>query len=138
MFVGSAVLLKIAIGNRVFESGVSVNLIIIKIFERHPPNYSMAQFSLLVFKIKVLFWYPDAQWRHQICQNRKISWIFFGMLPCVPIKSLPHFSLQKRENCVLLTTLILVLLLLILPCKKIGRRKRGEHKKSLFKKSSTI
>ena len=96
----------------------------------------MAQFSLLVFKIKVLFRYPDAQWRHQICQNRKISWIFFGMLPCVPIKSLPHFSLQKRENCVLLTTLILVLFLLILPCKKIGRRKRGEegNTKNLFSK----
>ena len=36
MFVGPAVLLKIVIGNEVFESGVSVNLIMIKILEDKP------------------------------------------------------------------------------------------------------
>ena len=92
MFVGPAVLLKIAIENKVCESGVSVNLIMIKIFGRHPPNYSMAQFSLLVFKIKILFWYPDAQWRHQICQNRKNLLDFFWHAPLCAYKKFASFQ----------------------------------------------
>ena len=67
--------------------------------------------------------------------ERKISWIFFWhhfASSCVPIKSLPHFSLQKRENCVLLTLILACWFALILPCKKRFSGTRNT-KKSLLK-----
>ena len=68
-------------------------------------------------------------------RTEKSPGFFFGMLPCVPIKSLPHFSLQKRENCVLLTLILACWFALILPCKKKRFSGRGTEKKSLLKES---
>ena len=75
------------------------------------------------------------QLRHQICQKEKSPGFLASLLvlfPCVPIKSLPHFSLHKRENCVLLTLILACWFALILPCKKDFQE--GEQKKISFER----